>query len=100
MGNGLDIPPPPDRKKSPPDLAVAPSSKATKETTKPKASAKPKKQPVKFDKQAETEKVQFNKRVTRRTADTFDMLAIKTRVKVPDLLDEAADYLESKYGKV
>ena len=45
------------------------------------------------------EKVQFNKCVTRNTADGFEMLAIKTRKKVPELLAEALELLEGKYGK-
>ena len=49
---------------------------------------------------AEETKVQFNKRVTRNTADGFEMLSIKTRRKVPDLLAEGLEMLEAKYGKV
>jgi hypothetical protein len=48
----------------------------------------------------EGERVQFNKRVTRGVADGFEMLAIKTRRKVPDLLAEALDVLQERYGKV
>ncbi|RVT80671.1 hypothetical protein DXV76_20855 [Rhodobacteraceae bacterium CCMM004] len=55
---------------------------------------------AKFDHVAEDEKVQFNKRVTRRVADGYEMLAIRTRRKVPDLLAEALDLLEEKHGKV
>lgn len=89
MGNGLDILPPPARKKVPEIVASIPSQKQPEKNP-----------PVKFDKQAETDKVQFNKRVTRATADTFDILAIRTRRKVPELLVEAAEYLQNKYGKV
>ena len=96
MGNGLDIPPPPNKKKTTPTPLSAASTQPAAKETKPKT----KKPPVKFDKESENEKVQFNKRVTRSTADTFDMLAIKTRRKVPELLSEAAEFLESKYGKV
>lgn len=49
---------------------------------------------------AEDEKVQFNKRVTRRVADGYEILAIRTRRKVPDLLAEALSLLEEKYGKI
>ena len=56
--------------------------------------------PIKFDQFAEEAKVQFNKRVTRNTADGFEMLSIKTRIKVPDLLAEGLEMLEAKYGKV
>ena len=48
----------------------------------------------------EEDKVQFNKRVTRRVADEFEMLAIRTRRKVPDLLAEALSLLEERYGRV
>ena len=49
---------------------------------------------------AEGEKVQFNKRVRRGVADGYEMLAIRTRKKVPDLLAEALTLLEEKYGKI
>lgn len=49
---------------------------------------------------AEGEKVQFNKRVTRGVADGYEMLAIRTRKKVPELLAEALELLEGRYGKV
>lgn len=55
---------------------------------------------AKFDHVAEDEKVQFNKRVTRRVADGYEILAIRTRRKVPDLLAEALSLLEEKHGKV
>jgi hypothetical protein len=55
---------------------------------------------AKFDQVAEDEKVQFNKRVTRRVADGYEILAIRTRRKVPDLLAEALSLLEEKHGKV
>lgn len=55
---------------------------------------------AKFNHVAEDEKVQFNKRVTRRVADGYEMLAIRTRRKVPDLLAEALSLLEEKHGKV
>lgn len=46
------------------------------------------------------EKVQFNKRVKRSVSDGYEMLAIRMRKKVPDLLEEALAILEEKYGKV
>ncbi|TCP38064.1 hypothetical protein [Rhodovulum marinum] len=55
---------------------------------------------VKFTQVAEGEKVQFNKRVTRGVADGYEMLAIRTRKKVPELLAEALELLEERYGKV
>lgn len=54
---------------------------------------------VSFDNVGGEEKVQFNKRITRNTADGFEMLAIKTRKRVPELLAEALELLEKKYGK-
>jgi len=36
----------------------------------------------------------------RRVADGFEMLAIRTRRKVPDLLAEALELLEQRYGRV
>ena len=54
----------------------------------------------KFNQVREGDKVQFNKRVTARVADGFEILAIKTRRKVPDLLSEGLDLLQEKYGKV
>jgi hypothetical protein len=55
---------------------------------------------LKFTQIAENEKVQFNKRVRRGVADGYEMLAIRTRQKVPELLEEALALLEQKYGKV
>jgi hypothetical protein len=48
----------------------------------------------------EDERVQFNKRVTRRVADGFEMLAIRTHRRVPELLAEALELLEQRYGRV
>ena len=81
--NGLDIAPPPARKQ--PEPSAEPAKAET---------------PAKFKRQAESEMVQFNKRITRRTADGYEMLAIKTRKKVPELLTEALGLLEEKYGKI
>jgi hypothetical protein len=38
--------------------------------------------------------------VTRRVADGFEMLAIRSRKRVPELLAEGLDLLEERYGKV
>ena len=54
----------------------------------------------KFRQVKEDEMVQFNKRVTRGVADGFEMLAIKSRKKVPELLAEALELLEQQYGHV
>ena len=88
MSKGLQIAEPPRRRQS----------GAGEVTPKP-----PKQKPVevaKFDQVAEDEKVQFNKRVTRRVADGYEILAIRTRRKVPELLAEALSLLEEKHGKV
>jgi hypothetical protein len=54
----------------------------------------------KFSQVREADRVQFNKRVSRRVADGFEMLAIKTRRKMPDLLAEALEMLQERYGKI
>lgn len=80
MSKGLQIAPPPRRPSS-----VEPAAEIA---------------PPKFNQLKETERVQFNKRVTRGVADGFEMLAIRTRRKVPDLLAEALDLLQERYGKI
>lgn len=52
-----------------------------------------------LDQVAGTAKVQFNKRVRREVADGYEILAIRTRRRVPELLAEALDLLEARYGK-
>ena len=54
----------------------------------------------KFNQLREDERVQFNKRLPRRVADGFEMLAIRTRRKVPELLAEALELLEQRYGRI
>ena len=83
MANPLKIAPPPPRRPAAASEGV------------PEAVVAPKFQQVKED-----ERVQFNKRVTRRVADGFEMLAIRSRKRVPELLAEALDLLEQRYGKV
>lgn len=80
--NGLDIAPPPARRTPP--VSTKPIKAGT---------------PAKFKKQAESEMVQFNKRITRGTADSYEILAIKTRKKIPELLAEGLEFLQEKYGK-
>ena len=84
MANALKIAPPPPRRSVPETEATPPASAAA----------------PKFDQVKEDERVQFNKRVTRRVADGFEMLAIRTRRKVPELLAEALEALEERYGKI
>jgi len=83
--NALKIAPPPAR----------PAPAETTDRPDPRPAA-----PPKFDQVKEDERVQFNKRVTRRVADGFEMLAIRTRHKVPELLAEALELLEERYGKI
>jgi hypothetical protein len=88
------MPPPPRPTPTPANTSEAPEVKSRPAATTRKAP------PPKFDQVKEDERVQFNKRVTRRVADGFEMLAIRTRHKVPELLAEALDLLEERYGKV
>jgi hypothetical protein len=83
MSNALKIAPPPPRR----TIGEA--------EPLPVPAATPKFQQVKED-----ERVQFNKRVTRRVADGFELLAIRSRKKVPELLAEALDMLEERYGRI
>lgn len=85
MVNPLKIAAPPPRRSMPETEPVPP----------PTSVATPK-----FDQVKEDERVQFNKRVTRRVADGFEMLAIRSRRKVPELLGEALEILEERYGKI
>jgi hypothetical protein len=82
MSNALKIASPPPRR-----------SVSEAEPVQPATTAK-------FGQVKEDGRVQFNKRVTRRVADGFEMLAIRTRKKMPDLLAEALELLEERYGKV
>jgi hypothetical protein len=104
MQNPLKIAPPPRRpvvvETEPPAEPELPPP-----TTAATAEVKPSRRPVppsavKFRQVKEDERVQFNKRVTRRVADGFEMLAIRSRRKVPELLAEALDLLEDRYGRV
>lgn len=85
MAKGLQIAEPPKRKAE----AVQQAPKTSK-----------KGRGDKFDQVAGAQKVQFNKRVPQSVADGFDILSIKTKRKVPELLAEALELLEEKYGKV
>ncbi|RVV96567.1 hypothetical protein EKE94_18160 [Mesobaculum littorinae] len=82
---------------SDPEPRTAP--KSAPKTAGPRAVAAPSRG-EKFSQVAEHDKVQFNKRVTRGTADGYEMLAIRTRRKVPELLAEALELLEERYGRV
>lgn len=90
---GLDVSPPPRKPKT--ESGPGPKTKAEEG-----ANISPEQNSINFDRLTEGEKVQFNKRVTRSTADGFQMLSIVTRKKIPVLLAEGLELLESKYGKV
>jgi hypothetical protein len=108
MQNPLKIAPPPRRPavvvesepEPQPALPVVPPSVAAEAPSAPAPRKKAALAPVKFRQVKEDERVQFNKRVTRRVADGFEMLAIRSRRKVPELLAEALDLLEERYGRV
>ena len=93
MARGLQIAEPP-RRRSEPVEDKAP----VQETPAPQTGEQGR--GVKFTQVAEHEKVQFNKRIPRGVADGYEMLAIKTRKKVPELLGEALELLEERYGKI
>lgn len=54
----------------------------------------------KFSQVRADEMVQFNKRVKRSVADGYQILSVKTRRRVPELIEEALSLLEDKYGKI
>ena len=93
---GLNIDPPLRKTRTRKD----PEPKVTGAKAGKRANTGPERTHIAFDQFAEEAKVQFNKRVTRKTADGFEMLSIKTRRKIPDLLAEGLEMLEAKYGKV
>ena len=102
MQNPLKIAPPPRRPATveaepepAPQVVEAAEPKLMAVSRRSAASAA-----VKFRQVKEDERVQFNKRVTRRVADGFEMLAIRSRRKVPELLAEALELLEERYGRV
>lgn len=111
MANPLKIAPPPPRRpvvvEAAPAEPVPPPSPAVEAAPAPAPAAPARKKAAaearpaaKFRQVREDERVQFNKRVTRQVADGFEMLAIRTRVKVPELLAEALELLEERYGRV
>ena len=104
MQNPLKIAPPPRR---PAVVEAEPRESEPSPTrpTMPAAETKPARRAAappaaKFRQVKEDERVQFNKRVTRRVSDGFEMLAIRSRRKVPELLAEALELLEDRYGRI
>jgi hypothetical protein len=104
MQNPLKIAPPPRRpailEAEPRESDPSPAPPVTP-AVEPKPARRPAAPPAaKFRQVKEDDRVQFNKRVTRRVADGFEMLAIRSRHKVPELLAEALELLEERYGRV
>jgi hypothetical protein len=98
MAKGLQIAaPPPRRPPTPSTISSEPPTQTEEKPAKARAAAGP---GDKFSQIREDEMVQFNKRVPRRVADGFEILAIRCRRKVPGLLAEALELLEQHYGKV
>ena len=99
MSNPLKIAPPPPRR-----TAVLSEARPAPESVSalPEGAGKASSDAAasKFRQVKEDERVQFNKRVTRGVADGFEMLAIRSRKKVPELLAEALELLEERYGRV
>ncbi len=101
MRNSLDgaVPPVPAKLKKQP-VVDAEESQSQEGRTRTSSSQSRSYGTTKFVTIDENTKTQFNKRIPKKTADTFALLAIKTNIKIPDLLNEAAEMLEEKYGNV
>jgi hypothetical protein len=97
MSNALKIAAPPPRRPAPEPPATTVEASAV---VVPVHTPSQKVAGQKFNQVKEDTRVQFNKRVTQRVADGYEMLAIKSRRKVPELLAEALELLEERYGKV
>lgn len=102
MQNPLKIAPPPKRPNAagmepaePAPLPVRETEPAPAERAKPVLAAA-----AKFRQVKEDTRVQFNKRVTQGVADGFELLSIKLHRRVPDLLEEALELMQDRYGKV
>jgi hypothetical protein len=100
MNNPLKIAPPPQRRAVSDEAAPAEAVVAPIAAPSPAPVRSPRSPSSKFQQIKEDGRVQFNKRLPRRVADGFEMLAIRSRKKVPELLAEALELLESRYGKV
>jgi hypothetical protein len=87
MSKGLKIAEPPRR----PTEAAAETAPAA-----PQAPAVTEK----FSQVRAGDKVQFNKRIESHVADGYEMLAIRTKRRVPELLAEGLALLEERYGRI
>jgi hypothetical protein len=100
MTNPLKIAPPPPRRSVVVEMETPAPSALAPVTSAAASPAVVSKSASKFRQVKEDERVQFNKRVTRGVADGYEMLAIRSRKKVPELLAEALELLEERYGRV
>jgi hypothetical protein len=101
MSNPLKIAPPPRRRTAVlPETTQASEPESVSGVPEGAGKASSDATAFKFRQVKEDERVQFNKRVTRGVSDGFEMLAIKSRKKVPELLAEALELLEQQYGQV
>jgi hypothetical protein len=101
MSNPLKIAPPPRRRNAVlPETTPALVPESVSRVPEGAGNASSDATASKFRQVKEDERVQFNKRVTRGVSDGFEMLAIKSRKKVPELLAEALELLEQQYGQV
>jgi hypothetical protein len=112
MANALKIAPPPPRPAARQDLTppyeqepeIAAAAEPAAPPPPPPAAKKPTSRPttvtVKFRQEKQDARVQFNKRIPRHVADGFELLAIRQRRKMPELLAEALELLEQRYGQV
>jgi hypothetical protein len=100
MSNPLKIAPPPRRRTAVPSETTPAEPESVSGVPEGAGRASSDATASKFRQVKEDERVQFNKRVTRGVSDGFEMLAIKSRKKVPELLAEALELLEQQYGQV
>lgn len=91
MAKGLTLAEPPRRRRE--------TQEAEAKSVAPAPASAPS-APTMFSQGRESDIVQFNKRIEKSVADGYAMLAIKTGKKVPELLKEALEALEAKYGKI
>ena len=96
MTKGLKLATPPRRRSEP---KVETRGQGGHASPTPLAAVEVASPPEKFDQVAADTKVQFNKRIPREVADGYEILAIRTRRRVPELLAEALELLETRYGR-
>ena len=96
MTKGLKLATPPRRRSEP---KVETRGEGVQESPTPLTAVEVASPPEKFHQVAADTKVQFNKRIPREVADGYEILAIRTRRRVPELLAEALELLETRYGR-